>query len=290
MFWTGFEGTSKPGVVTASTMSSDVFIGSGFSANQYQAPAAIAIRRTAPRTSFALMSKVSILLNYLNFTTGVKIVNMALVDDLIAKGVLKSQKLIRAFRAVDRKDFLPQELKDYAYIDEPLSIGEGQTISQPWTVAFMLELLEPKPGENIMEIGYGSGWQTALLAAVGANVYAIERVPALCEFGRGNFEKFSKAVKPPLGGFTAKFFCQDGTLGLPKIAEKIGGFDKIVAAAAAWDEIPKDWKEQLKVGGKIVAPIGQSIFEFTKKPDGSLGEVEHPGFAFVPLVIDKPTT
>lgn len=219
---------------------------------------------------------------------------MSLADDLIKKGVLKNPRLIEAFRAVDRKNFVPEEFKDYAHVDAPLSIGEGQTISQPWTVAFMLELLDPKPSENIMEIGYGSGWVTALLTSVGANVYAIERVPKLCEFGKANL-----GTKFPSGNLvpTVQFFCQDGTLGLPEVAERIGGFDKIIVAAAASaaptlrrsyiDLIPPAWKNQLKIGGKIIAPVGHSIFEFTKKPDGVFDEREHPGFAFVPLVSDK---
>ncbi|OGF50315.1 protein-L-isoaspartate O-methyltransferase [Candidatus Giovannonibacteria bacterium RIFCSPLOWO2_12_FULL_44_25] len=209
---------------------------------------------------------------------------MDLADMLIKKGVLKNPRLIEAFQAVDRKYFVPKELKSHAYIDEPLSIGEGQTISQPWTVAFMLELLDPIPGDNIMEIGYGSGWQTALLAATGANVYAIERVPKLCEFGKRNFEEFFKRGRGFY--FSARFFCQDGTLGLPEIAKKIGGFDKIIVAAAG-EKLPEAWKNQLKIGGKIVAPIAHSIFEFIKNPDGSFNEREHRGFAFVPLVPDK---
>src|SRR3989344_3150102 len=144
---------------------------------------------------------------------------MLLADELIKKGVLKNKRLIEAFRAVDRKDFVPENMKELAYADEPLPIGEEQTISQPWTVAFMLELLDPKPAENIMEIGYGSGWQTALLAASGANVYAIERVERLCELGKKNVKKYFNTVK---------FFCQDGSLGLQEIAERIGGFDKII--------------------------------------------------------------
>ena len=155
---------------------------------------------------------------------------MALADDLIKKGVLKNPRLVEAFRAVDRKNFLPDYSDEEAYGDHPLSIGEGQTISQPWTVAFMLELLGPKPGENIMEIGYGSGWQTALLAAIGANVYAIERIENLCKWGKDNVKNFPLLTKEGKG--EVRFFCQDGTLGLPEIAEKIGGFDKIIAAAA----------------------------------------------------------
>ncbi|MDP3935345.1 MAG: protein-L-isoaspartate O-methyltransferase [Candidatus Giovannonibacteria bacterium] len=216
---------------------------------------------------------------------------MPLADMLIKKGVLKNKRLIEAFSIVDRKNFVPENLKEFAYIDEPLPIGKGQTISQPWTVAFMLELLDPKQGENIMEIGYGSGWQTALLASVGANVYAIELVPELCKFGKENFEKFSGSLGnsvPKLG--QVYFYCQDGSLGLPKVVERIGGFDKIIVAASG-KELPITWKEQLKIGGKIVAPIGHparpaggSIFEFIKKLDGKWEEIEHPGFAFVPLV------
>src|SRR3989344_4989772 len=113
---------------------------------------------------------------------------MTLADMLIKKGVLKNPRLVEAFKKVDRKNFIPESEKDLAYIDEPLPIGEGQTISQPWTVAFMLELLVPKPNDNILEIGYGSGWQTALLAACGANVWAIERIDKLCELGKTNLE------------------------------------------------------------------------------------------------------
>ncbi|MDP3762537.1 MAG: protein-L-isoaspartate O-methyltransferase [bacterium] len=213
---------------------------------------------------------------------------MALVDYLIKKGVLKNPKLISAFRVVDRKDFTPADIENFAYADEPLPIGEGQTISQPWTVAFMLELLNPGPGENILEIGYGSGWQTALLAYTGANVYAVERVPRLCKWGRGNVAKYKFK--------NVKFFCQDGTAGLPEVAEPIGGFDKIIAAAAAAPTgsvgaainlLPDAWREQLKVGGKIVAPIGHSIFEFIKKSRAELSSVEHGGFAFVPLVSEN---
>jgi len=214
---------------------------------------------------------------------------MALVDELIKKGVLKNKRLIEAFRAVDRKNFVPENLKEFAYIDEPLPIGGGQTISQPWTVAFMLELLGPKPGENIMEIGYGSGWQTALLAAAEANVYAIERVPELCEWGKNNFERFLNLPLNPLlgkeGRGEVRFYCQDGSLGLPEIAEKIGGFDKIIVAASG-RELPPAWKDQLKAGGKIIAPVGGSIFEFIKKANGEFEKIEHPGFAFVPLVSD----
>src|SRR3989344_1328532 len=89
-----------------------------------------------------------------------------LIDPLVLSGVLKSRGIIEAFQRVDRADFVPDEFRDSAYVDEPLPIGYGQTISQPWTVAFMLELLAPEGGESILDIGSGSGWQTALLAYI----------------------------------------------------------------------------------------------------------------------------
>ena len=221
---------------------------------------------------------------------------MSLADELIKKGVLKNPRLIEAFRAVDRKEFVPDELEAFAYRDEPLPIGERQTISQPWTVAFMLELLNPQPGENILEIGYGSGWQTALLAATGANIYAIERIKKLCEWGKENVERLRKDVS--FGSI--QFFCQDGAKGLPEIARSIGsphsgeagGFDKIIVAAAlkkhrvfsGMQILPQTWKEQLKIGGRIVVPIEHSIFLFIKKAHNQFDEREYSGFAFVPLV------
>lgn len=218
---------------------------------------------------------------------------MLLADDLIQKGVLKTPRLVEAFRAVDRQDFVPEDEKDLAYLDEALPIGNEQTISQPYTVAFMLELLQPQPGENIMEIGYGSGWQTALLAYVvnpksnakfqtsnfkQGTMYAIERIQKLCESGNKNIEKYHRITSSAV-----KTYCRDGTMGLPEVAEKIGGFDKIIAAASG-ESVPETWREQLKIGGTIVMPIGTSLWVFTKKGKNAWVEEEYPGFVFVPLV------
>ena len=112
---------------------------------------------------------------------------MYLARYLEEKGVLKSPLLISAFEEVDRADFVPAKLYDFAYEDHPLDIGWGQTISQPYTVSFMLELLSLEEGNIVMDVGYGSGWTTALIShAVGdrGKVYAIERVPELCDFGK----------------------------------------------------------------------------------------------------------
>lgn len=193
-------------------------------------------------------------------------------------GVLKAKRIISAFSAIDRVDFVPEELKASAYNDEPLPIGKGQTISQPYTVAFMLELLDPQPGEKIMDIGAGSGWQSALLAEIvgeRGRVFSVERVPELCELGRGNISKYNFIKKG-----IVECFCEDASAGLP---DKMP-FDKIIAAAALGKDVPKAWKEQLKAGGKIVVPIDRSVWLYIKKEDGTFQEKEFPGFSFVPFV------
>ena len=111
---------------------------------------------------------------------------MALIDSLIKEGWLKTPRIIKAFREVKRVDFLPKEIKDLAELNEALSIGYGQTISQPLVVAFMLELLQPQPGDKILDVGSGSGWTTALLAQIvgqKGKVIAIDIIPELVEFG-----------------------------------------------------------------------------------------------------------
>ena len=197
-----------------------------------------------------------------------------LVAKLIRDGYLKTPQIIGAFSAIDRADFVPEEYKSESYGDYPLPIGWGQAISQPATVAFMLELLQPQAGDKVIDAGSGSGWQTALLAEiVGENgsVYSIERISELCEFGRSNLAKYSFK--------NISFLRADATKGLVEQAP----FDKIIAAAAG-SEIPPAWPEQLKIGGRIVAPIGSSIWLYIKKSETEFEKLEYPGFAFVPLV------
>ncbi len=213
-----------------------------------------------------------------------------LIRELKAEGVLKSPYVEAAFRAIDRKDFVRPEFLSEAYGNYPLPIGEGQTISQPYTVAFLLDLLDPKPGERILDIGSGSGWTTALLAYIVSRadsgeriadrgrVYAIERIPELCRFGERNAAKYD-FVKRGI----AEFVCVDGSLGLPSAAP----FDKILASATAAAEIPQPWRDALAVGGVIVAPVGSSVWRFVKKSETEWEETEYPGFAFVPLVRDE---
>ena len=202
---------------------------------------------------------------------------MALLDDLIKRGWLKTEKIIKAFEEIKRVDFLPENVKDLAELNEALPIGRGQTISQPLVVAFMLELLKPEKGDKILDIGSGSGWTSALLAHIvgkEGKIIAIEIIPELTEFGKKNVEKYNFVEKG-----IVKFVCADGSKGYQNEAP----FDKILASASA-REIPKAWKKQLKIGGRIVTPIGSSIWLFLKKSDKEFEETEYPGFVFVPLI------
>ncbi|MEK7555354.1 MAG: protein-L-isoaspartate(D-aspartate) O-methyltransferase [Patescibacteria group bacterium] len=205
-----------------------------------------------------------------------------LINSLIEDGYLKTPEIIEAFKQIDRADFVPEEYKADAYVNAPLPIGFNQTISQPLVVAFMLELLEPKAGEKILDVGAGSGWKTALLAKIAGNpptgggkVIGIERIPELKEMAEKNISKCGflqeKTVEVILG---------DGSNGYVEEAP----YDKIIAGAAAQTEIPNVWKEQLKIGGRIVAPVGNSIVVIDKINKDEYEQKEHFGFSFVPLI------
>jgi protein-L-isoaspartate(D-aspartate) O-methyltransferase len=203
---------------------------------------------------------------------------MDLVDSLIVKGWLKTPRLIEAFRKIKRVDFLPDEFRDLADLDEALPIGFNQTISQPLTVAFMLELLQPQPDEKVLDIGSGSGWTTALLAEIvgpKGKVIALELIPELMEWGRQNVAKYGFIEKG-----IAQFVCADGSRGYGKEAP----YNRILASASLTKELPQAWREQLLIGGRIVTPIGNSIWLFIKKSQTEFEEKEFPGFVFVPLI------
>jgi protein-L-isoaspartate(D-aspartate) O-methyltransferase len=181
-------------------------------------------------------------------------------------------------------------LKNNSYIDEPLFIGEGQTISQPYTVAFMIELLQPKSDDKIFEVGFGSGWQTAILAEIvggKGKIFAVERIEKIFKFGAKNISKYNFIKKGII-----KTILADATRGLKRYAP----FDGIIAAASA-QEVPKEWLKELcpsgtspagrKIGGRLVMPIRNSIWLYIKKAEKEFEKQEFPGFVFVPLVSEE---
>jgi len=223
----------------------------------------------------------------------------SLIQEIIDSNYLKSSHIIEAFLAIDRKDFMLLEYKDETYLNIPLPIGFGQTISQPLTVAFMLELLQPQAGEKILDIGSGSGWTTALLAYIvsqkpakgkvqgsksDGKVIAIERIPELKKFGEKNVAKYNFIKKG-----VVEFICADGSKGYynisscPELAE---GFDKILCSAAV-KEIPQAWLKQLKIGGRIVAPLNREIQLWIKEDENKFNIQRFQGFSFVPLIINN---
>jgi protein-L-isoaspartate(D-aspartate) O-methyltransferase len=201
-----------------------------------------------------------------------------LIESLIKDGYLKTPAIIEAFKNIDRADFVPEECKGDACVNAPLSIGFGQTISQPLTVAFMIELLEPKPGEKILDIGAGSGWVTAILAYIigsEGKVIAIERIPELAQMTETNVAKYNFIEKGIVEVINA-----DGSKGYKKEAP----YDKIIAGAAAAGDVPIAWKKQLKIGGRIVAPVENSVIVIDKTAKNKYEKREHFGFSFVPLI------
>jgi protein-L-isoaspartate(D-aspartate) O-methyltransferase len=202
-----------------------------------------------------------------------------LIDSLVHKGILKTPRIIKAFQAVDRRKFVKPEYDEDAMADEPLPIGYGQTISQPLTVAFMLELLQPEEGNRILDVGSGSAWSTALLAEIvgkKGKVFAMELIPQLKAFGEDNLKRAGYA--------SVELFVGDGSRGLSEFAP----YDRIQVAAAA-REVPHALLDQLKVGGRLVIPVGkyaQEMVLIEKIKGGEYREQRFPGFMFVPLVVD----
>lgn len=216
-----------------------------------------------------------------------------LVKILIDDGYLKTPSIIEAFQKIDRVDFVPENLKDSVYENAALSIGHKQTISQPLVVAFMLELLELKPGEKVLEVGTGSGWKTALMAnLVGENgkVISIERIAELHKFAKKNIAKYGflkkyarKSSSSQRRFAVVELILGDGSKGYKEQLP----YDKIIAGATAAVEIPEAWKEQLKIGGRIVAPVRNSIVVVDKITKDKFEQREYFGFSFVPLVSGK---
>ncbi len=196
--------------------------------------------------------------------------------------VLATARLEQAFRTIDRAHFVPKKLREEAYADDALPIGFGATISQPTTVAFMLEKLRVKEGQKVLDIGSGSGWTTALLAhLVGpkGKVTGLEVVPELVALGRKNLAAVSSYIPRNVGIRQAR----RGVVGLPEEAP----FDRVLVSAAA-QEVPQELLKQLKPNGGLVIPVGaphemQKIVRIHKKRNNALELEEYPGFVFVPL-------
>lgn len=200
-----------------------------------------------------------------------------LVQGIHAKGIT-DERVLDAILEVPRHFFLDSAFDEKAYEDRAFPIGEGQTISQPYTVAYQSQLLEVKPFMKVLEIGTGSAYQAVVLAEMGAQVYTIERQKKLFESNK-SFQFLKKYT-------SIKFFYGDGYQGLPTYAP----FDKVIITAAA-PEIPQKLIEQLKPGGMMVIPLGsgdiQQMMRITKLENGALKEEVFDHFSFVPMLGGK---
>ncbi len=199
-----------------------------------------------------------------------------LAEVVAAKGIA-DKKVLEAIRTIPRHLFLDSSFEDHAYQDKAFPIGADQTISQPYTVAFQTELLQVEPNAKILEIGTGSGYQTAVLLHLKAKVYTIERQSELFKTTRLFFNKMHYRPKKMTFG--------DGYKGLPEEAP----FDGIIVTAGA-PEVPKPLLSQLKVGGRLVIPVGvdeQIMTLFVRKSEKEFEKKEFGSFRFVPLLEDK---
>lgn len=199
-----------------------------------------------------------------------------LVEKLSEKGI-EDQRVLEAFSIVPRHVFVDTALQDRAYKDTALPIGREQTISQPFTVARQTELLEVKPGEKVLEIGTGSGYQAAILCELGAEVYTVERHKKLYEKARSTLRELGYSVRCKLG---------DGTLGWSAYAS----YDAIVVTAGA-PVVPDDLVDQLNINGRLVVPVGdekrQEMIRIIKIRKGEYEEEHYSDFKFVPLIGEK---
>lgn len=197
-----------------------------------------------------------------------------MVDELVASRGIKDERVIRAMRKVPRHEFLPEALRAAAYGDHALPIGEGQTISQPYMVALMTELLGLTGSERVLEIGTGSGYQAAVLAELCSKVYTVERIKGLAAKARETLDR--------LGYKNVAIKVFDGTYGWKEMAP----FDAIIVTAGAPD-IPPPLIEQLVMNGRMVIPVGerysQTLLKVIKTPSGIITERSIP-CVFVPLI------
>jgi protein-L-isoaspartate(D-aspartate) O-methyltransferase len=199
-----------------------------------------------------------------------------LVDSISKRGIT-NEKILDAINKIPRHLFLDSSFVEYAYEDKPFPIGSGQTISQPYTVAFQTEILDVSKGFKVLEIGTGSGYQACVLEEIGAKVFSIERQRKLYHKTKDFLDNL---------GYNIKLFLGDGFKGVPGFAP----YDRILITAAA-PEIPKELLKQLKIGGKLVIPLGdgdvQTMLRLTKLPNGEIAEETFGAFRFVPMLKNK---
>jgi protein-L-isoaspartate(D-aspartate) O-methyltransferase len=197
-----------------------------------------------------------------------------MVDDQIIPRGVRDERVLAALRKVPRHEFLPEAIRGMAYADNALPIGEGQTISQPYMVALMTELLALKGTERVLEIGTGSGYQAAVLAELCEKVYTVERIKMLADRARATLDR--------LGYRSVAIKVYDGTYGWKDMAP----FDAILVTAGSPD-IPAPLVEQLKEGGKMVIPVGsrygQELIRVIRTAEGTIKELSIP-CVFVPLI------
>jgi len=197
-----------------------------------------------------------------------------MVDEQLVGRAIKNKRVLEAFYKVPRHKFVPPDLRDNAYADFPLPIGTGQTISQPYIVALMTELLDLSPQDKVLEIGTGSGYQTAILAQLAQKVYSMERFKEL--------SRDAQVILSELGYNNVRLKVGDGTLGWPEEAP----FEKIIVTAAS-QRMPLPLAEQLAEKGRIVIPLGESFSQMltvAEKVNNQLQHREICGCVFVPLV------
>ena len=201
-----------------------------------------------------------------------------LVDSLVRRGYVVSVAVEEAMRRVPREEFVPERLRNDAYVDTPLPIGVGQTISAPHMVAIMAEKLDLRPGQKVLEIGSGSGYHAAVAAEMvtsDGHVYTIERIGSLAQFAEDNLKRtgYSDVVTVVMG---------DGSRGLPEHAP----FDRIFVACSAPD-VPAPLREQLADGGKMLVPVGGRMYQdliCVERKGDRFAKTNYGGCVFVPLI------
>jgi protein-L-isoaspartate(D-aspartate) O-methyltransferase len=196
-----------------------------------------------------------------------------LVDDLVRRGRIERDATERAMRAVPRHEFVPEGKEGEAYRDTPLSIGEGQTISAPHMVAVMTDLLAPAPGDDVLEIGTGCGYHAAVTSEIAGAVYSVEFEPALAREARERLDR--------LGYDDVHVRVGDGYEGWPEHAPYDGAY-----LTCAPETVPERIVEQVRPGGRVIAPVGrnrQELVRLTRRTDGEVDRETHGSVRFVPM-------